>query len=321
MKISFLVNRVYSGWEPDDIRLGGTEESVVEWAKELVKHGHEVSVYRNGRDESIFQRRQDGVWYYPREKYKGADITINVKSSEIAPQGTTLYLTNEFNASDLDLSAYDGVIWPSWWAADNIEVNNKKIYILPHGYDADKIYIDRKIPKQCFYASSPDRGLDFLLSIWSQVYIRHPDATLILTYGAQTNLPGVINLGECDEETMNEVYRTSDLWLHPCSSGELYCMTGKKAQVAGCIPVIIPRMALEETVQSGYYAKNEQDYLPLLLTVLSKPDEDRDLLRDDVMARADAVNWQQSTDMLEEIIKKSYNTAIKPKHETPNYDF
>jgi hypothetical protein len=319
MQIAFLVNQVFSGWEPDDIRLGGTEESIVRWAEELAKRNHKVSVYRNGRnDNHIFKRRENGVWYYPREEYKGADVTINVKSSEIAPTGPTLYLTNETNASSLDLSAYDGVIWPSHYAADHMEVNNPNIFILPHGYDSEKIYMDRKVPKQCFYASSPDRGLDFLLAIWPQVYIRHPDATLIITYGAHVSLPGVINLGECDEETMNEVYRTSDLWLHPCSGGELYCMTGKKAQVAGCIPVIIPRMALEETVRSGYHAKNESEYLSLLLIVLDKPEEDRDLLRDDVMARADAVDWSQSTDMLEGIIRLIYNKAHIVQNETSN---
>src|ERR1039458_872001 len=106
---------------------------------------------------------------------------------------------------------------------------------------------------------------------------------------------------------MNEVYNTSDLWLYSCSGAELYCMVGKKAQVAGCIPVIIPRGALIETVKSGYFAVDEQDFLNLINLVLDKPQEDRELLRPDIIDRADAYSWSQSTDILEEIIKSVYN--------------
>ncbi len=303
MGISFLINPVHNGWEPTDRFLAGTEDSIVQWATELAKRGHKVEVFRNGHG----QVEHNGVLYKEREEYEGADITINVKSSDVAPIGPTLYLTNEFNASDLDLSKYLGVIWPSQWAVDNILVNNKT-FILPHGYDPELIYPVRKISKQCFYASSPDRGLETLLKIWPSVVEVHPDASLILTYGAKAiDLPNVICLGECDEETISQVYQTSDLWLHPCSGGELYCMVGKKAQVAGCIPVIIPRGALKETVKTGYMAPSEAEYLNLLNLVLDKPQGDRDGLRDEVIANADAYTWQQSTDVLEKIIQSVYN--------------
>ena len=302
MKINFLVNPVYNGWEPTDKRLGGTEESVVKWSEELAKRGHKVLVFRNSQTDAEYDL--NGVDYKVRESYEHqGDVCINVKSSEVPPVEPTLYLTNEFNASTLDLSAYTGVIWPSYWAAANIPVNNKT-FILPHGYDPEEIYASRKISKQCFYASSPDRGLTHLLQIWPSVVEVHPDATLILTYGApHTTLPNVINLGECDEETMNEVYRTSDIWVYPSNGGELYCMVGKKAQVAGCVPVIIPRLALQETVRTGYMAKDESEYLNLLNLVLDKPPEDRDLLRPEIIEKADAYSWAASTDILERIIQ------------------
>lgn len=304
MQINFLVNEVAGGWEPTDKFLAGTEDSVVSWAEELVKRGHTVTVWHNATHNEY--ALYEGVHYLPRDRYvtesTDADICINVKSSNIPPKEPTLYLTNEFNASDLDLSAYAGVIWPSQWAVDNIPVNNQT-FILPHGYDPEEIYAARKVSKQCFYASSPDRGLQTLIDIWPHVMEAHPDASLILTYGApKTNLPGIINLGEVDEETMNQVYQTSDIWCHPCSGGELYCMTGKKAQVAGCIPVIVPRGALKETVKTGFMAKDESEYLALLLHVLAKPEEDRNLLRQDIIENAHAFSWTESTDILERII-------------------
>jgi glycosyltransferase involved in cell wall biosynthesis len=244
LKISFLVNEIAGGWKPTDTRLGGTEESVVEWSKELTKRGHQVDIYDNDNRDS-----------YP----SGYDVCINVKSPDKPPLEPTLYLTNEVDATRHDLSMYDGVIWPSQWAVDNIPVNNKT-FILPHGYDPEKIYPGKKIRYQCFYASSPDRGLETLLKVWPEVYEKYPQATLLLTYGANVGyIPGVINLGEVDEETMNEIYRTSEIWCHPCNGGELYGISGIKAQVAGCWPVIIPTMALAETVKYGTFS-NPEDY-------------------------------------------------------------
>jgi glycosyltransferase involved in cell wall biosynthesis len=311
MIILFICNEVGGGWEPDDKFLRGTEDSIVNWAQELTKRGHEIHVHRNSRTKESEYTEFNGVQYAPRWHEIYADITINVKSSDISPVGPTLYLTNETNASDIDLSAYSGVIWPSDFAVRNIPVNNDNVFILPHGYDADSIYPSKKVSKQCFYASSPDRGLEHLLQIWPSVVEVHPEATLILTYGVTgLQLPNVICLGDCDEATMNEVYNTSDLWLYSCSGGELYCMVGKKAQIAGCIPVIIPKMALKETVKTGYFAKDEFEYLNLVNLVLDKPQEDRELLRKEIIKNADAYTWQTSTDVLENIISKVYTKPI-----------
>lgn len=297
MLVNFLVNEVAGGWESTDTRLGGTEESVVRWAEELAERGHKVSVYKNGRSLLSETMPPSGnyVDYYDRSLYAShdnADICINIKSSDIAPKEPTLYLTNETNASDLDLSKYLGVIWPSQWCVDNIPVNNKT-FILPHGYDPTQVYPGKKIAKQCFYASSPDRGLDTLLAAWPKVYAAHPDASLILTYGADVSMPGVINLGNVDEDTMNEIYRTSEFWLHPCNGGELYCMTGIKAQASGCWPVIIPTMALAETVKFGTFSTVET-YADDLI---------RELGQGHIVPNITYPNWKNSTDKLEEIIK------------------
>lgn len=330
MRINFLVNEVFNGWEPTDTRLGGTEESVVRWAEELARRGYTVFVYHNPRTEDWddftytegpANGTYNGVWYCPRKAYtnEGAyepedkSVCINIKSSEVPPKEPTIYLTNETNADTLDLSLYDAVVWPSQWAKDHISVNNPNVFIVPHGYDPEKIYPGKKIPKQCFYASSPDRGLDTLLEAWPKVVAEHPDATLLLTYGAKIEpMQGVINLGEVDEETMNEIYRTSDIWCHPCSGGELYCITGIKAQAAGCVPVIIPTMALAETVKSGFFAKSAEDYADTLIRALGSNTINDNVLRESARfkARLDAdtksmlfPTWADSTDKLMKVIE------------------
>jgi len=291
MLISFVVNYVVGGWEPDSKRLGGTEDSVVKWASMLADRGHIVQVYRNG-----LSRMYHDVLYLPREEYitSDSDITINVNSSDTAPINPTLYITTETDATQKDLSKYSAVLWPSQWGVDNIPVNNKNIFILPYGYDETLVYPGEKTRKQCLYASSPDRGLRTLLQIWPEVYEAHPDATLKVTYGAmEYDFPGIEFIGEASEEEMNQLYRKSEYWLHPCNGGELYCITGIKAQAAGCWPVIIPTMALAETVTYGTFCTKE-NYAEKLIEALNGHPEP-------------PVNpyptWTSTTDRLEEIIK------------------
>lgn len=306
MRVNFLVNEVAGGWEPTDKRLGGTEDSVVRWAEELSKRGHSVYVYRNSRIDDHSDMLVRGVNYVGTSYYRGGgDICINIKSSHIAPKEPTLYLTNETDATNADLSAYLGVIWPSQWAVDNIPVNNKT-FILPHGYDETKISLTKKKPKQCLYASSPDRGLETLLRAWPKVYAAHPDATLKVTYGApEYDVPGVEFLGEVDEETMNQLYSESDIWCHPCNGGELFCIVGIKAQAAGCVPVVIPTMALSETVRHGYFA-NEETYADVLIMALSNQNGKTDDIRR-LLSQEHYPNWKDSTDKLEEIIAEVLN--------------
>lgn len=296
MKISFICNHIYinGGWSPWDTRIGGSEECIVEWSKRLAKD-HEVQVFHNGQ-HGVYE----DVRYRQHDEYEPGDVTINVNYPEFPVQGKTIYYTSLTNNSDL--SSFDAVLCLSQYAKDHTNLPERAIILAP-GYDPTHIYPQKKVPKQCFYASSPDRGLEILVSVWPQVYAAHPDATLLVTYGAALDLPGIINLGEADEVTMNEVYRTSDVWCHPCSGGELFCITGKKAQVAGCIPVIIPTMALQETVERGFKTDVEY-YAQTLIEVLDMPMKVRDTIREDVTKHANALTWEQSTDKLLEICAK-----------------
>jgi glycosyltransferase involved in cell wall biosynthesis len=316
MKIVFFVNDVaymdYKnqtaiwGWEPDDKRLGGTEESVREWAKELVIRGHEVNIYRNGKSKDARELNygKGTVNYWPSEMYKedGADVVINIKSSHIKPKKVPmLYLTNETDANETDLSAYSGIIWPSQWAVDNIPVNNNKVFILPHGYDETKISPHKKTKKQCIYASSPDRGLDLLEQIWPSVVDVHPDAHLYVTYGARVSTPNT-TYGEFTEDEMTELFNTSDYWLHPCTGGELFGMTGIKAQAAGCVPVYFPTMALAETVKGGVACSDIREMYEEIVRLMDNQEE-TNMIRNQ-LSEIHFDNWKDSTDILEYIIKQ-----------------
>lgn len=305
MNINIVVNEVAGGWAPTDKRLGGTEESVVEWAKQFNKMGHHVLVFHNGHTDQA--EVYDNIGYYPRYMYDGGgDVCINVKSSDIPRLEPTIYYTNEINAGKLDLSQYDTVVWPSRWARFNIEVNNKNINVIPHGYDKNKIIPSkRKRRLRCLYASSPDRGLETLQKIWPYVIEKFPNAELYVTYNGKLDLPNVIS-GDFTEEEVNKLYRSSDIWLYPMSEDaiELFCITGKKAQIAGCIPVVIPRMALQETVKNGILVENEYDFLDELLKLMSMSSDHRNKIREKVISGADAITWEKSAMMLLDLANK-----------------
>jgi glycosyltransferase involved in cell wall biosynthesis len=314
MRINFLVNEVKNGWEPIDKRLGGTEESIVRWAQELSSRGHSVTVYHNKSEKSknipAFSHHQ-GVQYIDRGHYlndtspsrKKADVCINVKSSDISPVEPTLYLTNETNASELDLSAYDAVAWPSNWALENIPVNNPRKFVIPHGYDEAKIYPKNKIRNQCLYASSPDRGLETLEIVWPNVVEQFPDAHLYVTYGGKLNAPNT-TCDEFTEEEMNELYNTSDMWLHPCNGGELFGISGIKAQAAGAIPVYFPTMALSETVQGGIACNDAREMFNSICALMS--DEGAKKAHREELARLSLPTWEKSTDILLGAIMEIY---------------
>lgn len=303
MKISILVNEVAGGWEPDDTRLGGTEESVVRWAEILHKWGHQVIVFRNGDQD----RKHDGVIYVDRNRYAGgSDVTLNIKSSEVDPVEPTLYLTNETNAPDLDLSKYDGVIWPTEWAAKEYPVNNNTVIIIPHGYDSERIYPGDKVKNRFLYSSSPDRGLDSLTRIWPVIVDHHPDAQLYVTYGGQIDTPNTNCLGSVDQETMDELYQTADFWIHPCNGGELYGIAAIQAQASESIPIYFPTMALKETVKVGISCTDERDMLGKTLAIMAddrRKEELREQLREQKYP-----TWHTSAKMLESSMIKVWKS-------------
>jgi hypothetical protein len=257
--IAFICNPVFTyegeGWSPHDKFLAGTEESVREWATKIRKRGYDVTVYFNGEPTTYMD-----VNYKKYSDYVAHDKEINVKYADFehANDKNVWYLTNETDIADKQelVERFDGLIFPSKWALDNLGYIGKA-RVVPHGFNRDELYPEPKTKYQCLYASSPDRGFDELVRLWPEVVEREPEATLIVTYGIEPDtidkrdMPNTMFLGKVDDQLMNQLFRTSDFWLHPCIGGELFCMSAVKAQVAQAIPVVYPTMALAETVRYG----------------------------------------------------------------------
>jgi len=300
MNISFICNPVYidGGWSPWSTRIGGSEECIVETSWRLAKN-HKVKVFHNGKHGTY-----KNVEYLPHEKFEPGDITINVNYPEFISPGKSIFWSSL--TKHPDLSHFDIICGITDYAIQNTGLPSESI-ILPPGYDKDKIYPEKKISKQCFYASSPDRGLSTLLEAWPKVHATIPEATLIITYGGLADLDGIINLGVVDTDTMSEIYRTSEYWCHPANGGELYCMTGVKAQAAQCIPVVIPTMALQETVKDGIFATAD-NYADKLIEALTLDDISKQTILNNLKLQS-YPDWEYTTNRLLSII----NDVVKLK--------
>lgn len=299
--LNFIVNPIFTygkiGWSPHDSFLSGTEDSVREWGRIMAGQGMNVKVYYNGEPTTYA-----GVEYLDYKDYKPTPVEINIKYSEFShdPSSKVWYLSNEFDVAQKNLKAFEGVIFPSKWAVDNLGYYGK-FKIVPHGYDSNAIprskMMKNCIKKQCLYASSPDRGLDELLDMWPDIYSVHPDATLIVTYSPEgrKSLPGVMYLGQVDEMTMNELFNTSDVWPYPCNGGELYCMVGIKAQASGCVPVFYPTQALSETVRVGIRSDRD-NFIPDMIRLLGSEKDKRWIRKH--LAAEQYPDWNESTRIL-----------------------
>lgn len=299
MNLSIICNVLEKGWSPWDKRLGGSEETIVKWASGLTERNHTVRVFHNGR-HGIYK----GVLYEPQEEYDEGDVTINVNYPQFGRRGKTFYYSTL--TGNPDVSQYDAVGIVSEYARATI--NHPNIVIIPPGYDSDKIYPAEKIPKQCLYASSPDRGLDTLAQIWPSVVEKYPDAQLIVTYGGQINTPNT-TCGEYTENEMNELFNTSDIWVHPANGGELYCISGIKAQVAGAVPVYFPTMALAETVKEGVACKDGRDMYAQIISLLDDEDRKADIRYQ--LSKHEYPGWEKSVDLIESSILKLWKSQSK----------
>ena len=288
-KIVIYCGPTFEAWSPLTARekgIGGSEEAVIYISRELLRLGWNVTVYCNCDKPGIY----DGIEYknfWTHNPEDSADIFIAWRNSE--------YVNNANRGSRIFVWLHDRQKMEQW-KQDRID-KAEKIFVLSkyHRTDLptvpdDKFFITRNgiVPSQfagvsqvsrdslkCIYSSSPDRGLDILLSLWPEIIKEVPNAHLHVFYGfsktydmlykdnthmqefKETILnslkqPGVHYHGRVSHAELHDHMMSSGLWLYPTFFTEISCITAMKAQVAGAIPITTTLAALDETVQHGY---------------------------------------------------------------------
>lgn len=273
-------------WTPETAKtkgIGGSEEAVIWLSKLLAEKGWNVSVYNNcGHKEQTF----DGVTYKPfwswnyRDKQ---DVTILWR----APR----YLDYDVNSDKVYLDMHDALPPGEFTKeridkVDKIFVKSKfhrslypdvpdeKFVIIPNGIDAQLFTQNlERDPNLLINTSSPDRSLSALLDCYEEIKKEVPQAKLKWAYGwhnfdalhssnakmmewKQRQVDrmkelGVEELGRVSHEDVAKLYLTANIFAYPSEFAEIDCISARKAESGGAIPVTTDFAALGETVQFG----------------------------------------------------------------------
>jgi glycosyltransferase involved in cell wall biosynthesis len=273
-------------WNPDLFKekgFGGSEEAVINLSKEFAKSGWNVTVYNNcGSDVMV----RDGVTYRPfwefntRDKQdvvilwrspKAVDHNINASKiyidlHDVIPQGEFTEKRLEKIDKIFVKTNFHRSLFPN--------VLDGKFAIIPNGMDFG--LFDQDIKKDQYLlvnTSSPDRSMDVLPKLFKEVKKRVPQARLKWAYGwaifdqtfstdakkmawrdkinADMEDAGVENLGRLSQAECAKLYLEGNILAFPTEFAEIDCITVKKAQACGCMPITTDFGALNESVQHG----------------------------------------------------------------------
>ena len=299
MRLVFVSNVVAGGWSPRAMNdVGGSEESLVYLARALVRRGHEVTVVYDGPTLLDELSRGSAVRYRPRTDPGTAyDLAVLYKcpdaaGMQLAPR-QWLWTVEEraFNGQP-----FEWVVVPSHYLSrcllGTCPPLEPKLAVIPYGLELRELLGDGSPAERdsglVLHTASPDRGLETLLQVWPAVLEKRPDARLVCTYGFERYeaCGGGKNLRDrierlCIEQpsvhlppsrrTMRELanfYRAAGVWAYYCTGGEFFCLAAVKAQQAGCVPVVRPWGALQETVWSGLRADTPEAFRDALIDAL-----------------------------------------------------
>lgn len=152
-------------------------------------------------------------------------------------------------------------------------VPDSKFVVAPNGMET---YFDPSIKKDKYLiinTSSPDRSMDVLPKLFKEVKRRVPEAkcqwaygwdNFINTYSSDSKKmawmegikkemkdAGIEDLGRISQSEVANLYQRGAIMGYPTEFAEIDCISVKKAQAVGCMPVATDFGALDESIRFG----------------------------------------------------------------------
>jgi len=278
--------------------LGGSEEAVVHLAQALADRGHPITVYGAPPEREAKVRVWRGVAWRPVSEF-----------DPDGPHGTVLVWRSPQTAAVLAQKRYRVLNWlhDTHYGATPAQYRDVSTLVLSraherilrqlelHGSEADILIARNGVDPDAFpplregeedraqrviYASSPDRGLIYLLRMWPEVRAKVPQAELDIYYSwdalrkrlkwdhgfsqlhgldfeqieclvDELKDAGVTYRGGVAHPELHRAYRRASVWAYPTGFFEISCISGMKAQAAGCWPIVTDAGALPETLLRG----------------------------------------------------------------------
>lgn len=268
---------------PDDVwvrGVGGAELALVNWAEEMARRGHSLTVYNNPRTAGCYA----GVTYCHQEGFREnrpeRDVLIVYRSPNKHLRHAKAPLKVFWSMDQYTVGDFAADVFPFVDHTVCISQFHKDYHVNRYGADPAKIsVIDlgahpfeydllvKKVPGRLIYCSVPDRGLEVLLRAWPEIRKQRPDASLAITadytlWGSGNpldskhrlqwlNQPGVRYLGAIPRDRLQIEQREAEVHAYPCTYDELFCLAVSECSVAGAYPVTSGVGALLTTNRYG----------------------------------------------------------------------
>lgn len=284
--IAYYCGETKFEWNPDLFKIkgfGGSEEAVINLSKEWAKQGFNVTVYNSCGIEPMVR---EGVTYKPWWMFNGRDVWDHlilwrhpgVAEFELGAKNIYVDLHDvvsegEFTEKRLKRikkifvkTKAHRVLFPN--------IPDDKFAIIPNGQD-NSLFTgkEERDPFLLINTSSPDRSMDVLPKLFKEVKKRVPGAKLQWAYGwnnfdqwyagdkrmmewkdkviKEMEEAGIESLGRLPQHEVAKLYERGSILAYPSDFYEIDCISVKKAQAAGCIPVTTDFAAFDESVQHG----------------------------------------------------------------------
>lgn len=304
--ICFFTQPIPEVWHPETLKAtgsGGAELCIMKLAPMFEADGWRVVVFGTpGEHRGVYE----GVEYWNTEEYLNQEkFKVLVSSRSTAPfqekpnaDAAFLWMHDVNIGPDTEdlMNKPDKIIGLTNWHSNHLQklynIGSDKMTVIPNGVSLDRFPVDEwnNDPNKLIYSSSPDRGLEQLLSIWPHMKSRYPDLELHVYYGWKIidkiiehyNEMGVNNQadflrnfkskllhhidflgaeevgiyqhGRVNQDTLAKAMMNSNIWPYPTGFAETFGITAIEMQAAGVIPVTSNLAALTETV-APYYEK------------------------------------------------------------------
>lgn len=271
--------------------VGGSEEAVIHLAGEFAKLGWHVTVYNNCGHKALttefinLHGHQSSVTFRPFWEWNYRD-----KQDIVIIWRTPKVLEAEINAPKIFVDMHD-VVSDGEWTENRLKrvtkvmvksqfhrslfpsIPDEKIAVIPNGLE---IYLDKTIKKDPYLiinTSSPDRSMDVLPKLFKEIKKKVPKARLQWAYSWEGFVnahrndakkmqwmentkkeiaeAGIEVLGRLSQKEVGELYQRASVFAYPTEFAEIDCISVKKAQAAGCLPVTTDFGALKETNYAG----------------------------------------------------------------------
>ena len=324
-------------WSPEYAAkkgVGGSEEAVLNLAKEWDAMGYNVTVYCHTPEfvEEYGRLTYKPFWMWnPRDKQ---DITIlwrhpylldhEINSDKIFVDLHDVINEGEFTEARLK-KIHKIMVKTQFHRSLFPNIPDGKFCIIPNGMDFE--LFNQKVKKDQYLivnTSSPDRSMDIAPEIFRRVKEQVPQAKMKWAYGFdlfdkthsnhglfmkwsdETKKTmqdvGIENLGRITQKQAAKLYLEGNVMLYPTEFAEIDCITVKKSQACGCLPITTDFGALAESVKTGVFVHSDktkdtwaapnqfhfgvsdetqiQEFVNKVVTQLKTPMEDRTVMKE-----------------------------------------